>query len=438
MIGPSARLARVACVFGLLCIPAARARAQEQRPADPAREARLAWFRDAKFGLFIHWGLYAIPAGQWKGQPIRGIGEWIMLRARIPVAEYEQLASQFNPTRFDAEAWVSLAKRAGQKYLTITAKHHDGFCMYDSAYTTYDIVDATPFARDPIMELAEACQRHDIKLCFYYSQTQDWHHPDGHGNDWDFDPAKKDFVGYVRDYVKPQVRELLTRYGPIGLIWFDTPLIISRELSQELVDLVHEIQPACLVNGRIGNDIGDYAETRDNLVPEDLVDADWENPATINDTWGFKSHDHNWKSTETLIQKLVDVVSKNGNYLLNVGPTAEGVIPAPSVERLEAMGRWLELNGEGVYGTGAGPIQGLGWARTTAKPETVYLHVFDWPAGGTLRLPALGQVVTSARLLADPSAGFLAVSEEAGGLTIQGPASAPDPADSVVVVTLRQ
>jgi alpha-L-fucosidase len=408
-----------------------------QRPGATS-DPRLNWFREARFGMFIHWGLYAIPAGRWKGQAIPGIGEWIQLRARIPNAEYEQLAKQFNPTRFDAEAWVSLAKRAGQRYLTITAKHHDGFCMYDSKVTEYDIVDATPFGRDPMKELAAACQRHGIMLCFYYSQTQDWHHPDGHANDWDFDPAKKDFEGYVREYVKPQVRELLTQYGPIGLIWFDTPLIISRELSQELVDLVHEIQPACLVNGRIGNDIGDYAETRDNIVPEDLVQADWENPATINDTWGFKSDDHNWKSTETLIQKLVDIVSKNGNYLLNVGPTADGVIPQPSVERLEAMGRWLEVNGESVYGTGAGPLQGLGWARTTAKPGTVYLHVFEWPASGTLRVPALPRQVTSARLLANPAAGPLTVTEGADGLTIQGPASAPDAADSVAVLTLAR
>jgi alpha-L-fucosidase len=410
---------------------------QAQRPGATS-DPRLDWWREARFGMFIHWGLYAIPAGRWMGQAIPGIGEWIQLRARIPNAEYAPLAKQFNPTKFDAEAWVSLAKRAGQKYLTITAKHHDGFCMYDSAFTDYDIVDATPFRRDPMKELAEACQRHGIKLCFYYSQTQDWHHPGGHGNDWDFDLATKDFEGYVREYVKPQVRELLTKYGPIGLIWFDTPLIISRELSQQLVDLVHEIQPACLVNGRIGNDLGDYAETRDNAVPDDLVEADWENPATINDTWGFKSDDHNWKSTETLIRKLVDVVSKNGNYLLNVGPTAEGVIPHPSVERLEAMGRWLEVNGESVHGTKAGPLQRLAWGRTTMKPGAVYLHVFDWPAGGTVRMPGLPRKVASARLLTDPSAGPLAVSGSAGDLTIQGPDTAPDPADSVVVLMLAE
>jgi alpha-L-fucosidase len=408
---------------------------QEQRP-DARSDPRLSWWREARFGMFIHWGLYAIPAGIWKGQAIPGIGEWIQLRARIPIAEYEPLAEQFNPTKFDADAWVSLAKRAGQKYLTITSKHHDGFCMFDSAYTDYTIVKATPFKRDPIEELAAACQRHGVRLCFYYSQTQDWHHPGGHGNDWDFDPEQKDFAGYLEEYVKPQVRELLTNYGPIGMIWFDTPLIITREQSQELVALVRQIQPDTLINGRIGNGLGDYAQTRDNVIVGDLPDADWESPATINDTWGFKRDDHNWKSTTVLIQKLVDCASKDGNYLLNVGPTAEGVIPQPSVDRLEEMGHWLDLNGESVYGTRAGPIQDLEWCRSTVKPDTVYLHVLDWPAGGEIRVPGLARNVVGARLLADPSAGTLAVTAAGDGLRISGPASPPDPHDSVVALTL--
>ena len=350
----------------------------EQRP-DARHAPRLEWFRAGRFGMFIHWGLYAIPAGEWQGQQIPGIGEWLMLRARVPVVEYERLASQFNPVKFDAEAWASLAAEAGAKYVVITAKHHDGFCMFKSDFTSYNIVDATPFGRDPMPELAEACRRHGLRFCFYYSQTQDWHHPDGDGNDWDYDESAKDFDGYVENYVKPQVRELLTKYGPIGLIWFDTPKRMTPEQSRGLVELVHELQPECLVNGRIGNGLGDYAESRDNVIPGGALQVDWEVPATINDTWGFKANDHNWKSPADLVRNLVDVVSKGGNYLLNVGPTAEGVIPQPSVERLQAVGRWLDTNGEAIYVTRPGPLQGRPDLRTTARGSTVYLHAFNWP-----------------------------------------------------------
>jgi alpha-L-fucosidase len=410
-----------------------------QQRAEARTDPRLDWWRDARFGLFIHWGLYAIPAGEWKGERIPGIGEWIMFRARIPVREYEQLARQFNPVKFDAKEWVGLAKRAGQKYLTITAKHHDGFALYDSKVSDYDIVDATPFGRDPIKELAEECRRQGIRLCFYYSQTQDWHHKWGDGNDWDYAvPTDEQFDRYVREYAAAQVRELLTQYGPIGMIWFDTPKRMTTDQSRFLANLVHELQPECLVNGRIGNDVGDYAETRDNVIPDEMVEMDWEVPATINHTWGFKHYDEDWKSEEDLIRKLVDIVSKNGNYLLNVGPTAEGVIPQPSVERLEAMGRWLERNGESVYGTKAGPLQGLGWARTTASrrdPSTVYLHVFDWPTGGQLRVPPLGRRIGAASLVAGGDA-LNVESVATGESLISAPAQAPDPIDTVVKLTL--
>lgn len=367
----------------------------------------MTWWREARFGMFIHWGIYAVAAGRWKGEFIPSLGEWIMYNAKIPVEEYEQLAKQFNPVRFDAEEWVSLAERAGMRYLVITAKHHDGFAMFDSPSSDYDIVDATPYGRDIMADLAEACRRHGIRLCFYYSQAQDWHHPGGEGH-WDRADnwhsktvSEEDFAAYLEEKAKPQVRELLTQYGPIGLIWFDTPVAINPEQSQELADLVHELQPECLVNGRVGNEKGDYSSLGDNQIPRGPVEGDWETPATINDTWGFKVDDENWKSTETLLRLLVDLASKGVNYLLNVGPTAEGVIPPESVQRLEEIGAWMDVNSDAIYATQPNPWPWeFEWGRVTVKDGKLFLHMYEWP--GRVSIAGLRNRVRRATLLAAP------------------------------------
>ena len=408
---------------------------------DEQREKRLQWWREARFGMFIHWGLYAVPSGEWKGQPVRGLGEWIMNRAKIPVREYEQLARQFNPVKFNADEWVAIAKTAGMKYITITSKHHDGFAMFGSKVSPYNIVDATPFHRDPLKELAAACQRAGLKLCFYYSQTQDWHEPDAAGNDWDFpDESKKNFQRYYDEKVIPQVRELLSNYGPIGLIWFDTPRNITAAQSQQLADLVHKLQPNCLVSGRVGHGLGDYDSAGDNQISVGKVKRDWETPVTLNDTWGFKKDDHNWKSSSVLIRQLAQVASRGGNYLLNVGPTPEGVIPQPSVERLAEVGRWMKVNAESIYATTASPFPyELPWGVMTAKPGKLYLHVFQWPSSEFV-LYGIESKVQRAYLLADASRKPLSIQQKhdaASGLDelrIRVPSQAPDASDSVIAL----
>jgi alpha-L-fucosidase len=372
----------------------------------PAGRDELAWWREARFGLFIHWGLYALPAGVWRGKRVPYIGEWLMFREKIPVATYAKLAARFHPRHWDAAAVVRLARQAGMGYLVVTAKHHDGFAMYDSTVNPYTVVTATPWHHDPLADLARECRRQGVRLCFYYSQDLDWHHPDGAWNDWDYPKEKKDPARYLREKVLPQLTELLTRYGPVGMIWFDTPLTLSRDQSAAIRRHVKRLQPHCLVSGRIGHGLGDYSLPRDNFLPPGRLAGDWEVCATLNHTWGFKRHDHAWKSAANLITTLVDLTSKGANYLLNIGPDADGRVPAPSVQRLRAIGAWLRVNGAAIHGAAPSPFRyDFPWGRITTRGRTLYFHFFAPPPRHFL-LHGLRTRVTGVATLAAPRKNF--------------------------------
>lgn len=339
------------------------------------RDTKQQWFKDAKYGLFIHWGLYALLAGEHNGRRTHNIAEWIMNDLDIPPEEYEKLAKEWNPVHFDADTYVRRAKAWGMKYLTFTSKHHDGFALYHSKCSPYNVVDATPFGRDIVGELAEACRKYGLKLCLYYSQAQDWHHPDGYRAN--HDNSGKNFRRYLDEKCLPQLREILTGYGEIGMIWFDTPMAMTKEESMECCDLVKSIQPDCIVSGRIGNDIGQYMTTGDNDIPAAPFYGDWEVPATLNDTWGYSRFDENWKSPERIIKLLLKINSRGGNYLLNIGPRADGTVPQPSLDILDKVGEYLRKNGESIYETRAVDqyVYDREDAVFTARPYRLYLHL---------------------------------------------------------------
>lgn len=413
-------------------------------------DARMDWFRKAKFGMFIHWGLYAVPAGEWQGKQDHGCVEWIMSNLKIPYSEYQKFRDRFNPVKFDAKRWVQIAKDAGVKYIVITSKHHEGFAMYDTKLTDWSIM-STPWKHDPMKDLAEECRKAGIKFCFYHS-ILDWHHPlYAPRPEWnDLAKGEPDFDRYV-DYMKGQLKELLTNYGPIGILWFDGEWdnTWTQERGKDLYAYVRSLQPNIIINNRVGKNrqglkglsegddlLGDYGTPEQEIPPTGLPGVDWESCMTMNNTWGYSKLDENWKSTATLIQMLIDIASKGGNFLLNVGPTAEGVIPEPSVERLAEVGKWMKVNGEAIYETSANPFpQTPAWGRVTEKPGKLYLHVFDWPKDRKLVAPPLaGKKAMSAYLLADPNRAALPVKESADGIEIQVPAEAPDAIASVVVL----
>ena len=415
------------------------------------RDARMAWWREARFGMFIHWGVYSVPAGVWHGKPVSGGGEWIMHNGNISTADYKALAGQFNPAKFDADAWVALAKAAGMKYIVFTAKHHDGFAMYHSESDPFNVVDATPFKRDPLKELAAACQKQGIKLGFYYSQVQDWtakRAAAGH-----LDKAQY-FESYLKTKAVPQLKELLNNYGTFpAVIWFDTggdEKDMTPDCAAQIVQVLNQ-HPNLIWNNRLGGDyLGDTETPEQKIPPEGFPGKDWETCMTINDTWGYKSGDTDFKPTQLLLDNLIDIASTGGNYLLNVGPDATGVIPKPEADRLRAIGHWLDVNGEAIYGTSPSTFNHVGGAmekdkqgksawvptwdwRSTTKPGKIYIHLLTWP-GTSFQLADVKGTVTKAYLLADPKHAALPIVQKGSDLTVTLPAQAPDPLASVLAL----
>jgi alpha-L-fucosidase len=432
-----------------------------------SKDERMKWWREARFGMFIHWGVYAQFAGVYNGhEQLRGGAEWIMNRSKIPVAEYQAMAKQFNPVKFDADAWVKTAKEAGMKYIVITAKHHDGFAMFKSNASKWNIADATPYGKDVLKPLAAACKKYGVKLGFYYSQAQDWNNPGGaasrkvasegwlnpdsakvdaytkeHNGHWDPAQETTSFADYIDRVAVPQVKELMTNYGDIAVLWWDTPTNMTDDAALKLQEQL-KYQPNIITNDRLKrpNFPGD-TKTPEQKIPSlaELDGKDWETCMTMNGTWGFRTSDNKWKTPETLIHNLCDIASKGGNYLLNVGPKPDGTFPEQSVKALKEIGDWMKVNKEAIYATKASPLEALPWGRCTKKETkdatTLYLSVFNWPADGKLFIPGIKNKAMSAQLLAGKK--VCKTENMNDGIMITLPANAPDPVASVVKLQVK-
>ncbi len=436
-------------------------------------------FNEAKFGMFIHWGAYALPAGIWNDKKIPGLGEWVMFHAQIPRDEYKKMCSRFNPVKFNAEEWVKAAKMAGMKYITAMPKHHDGFAMYDSKVTDYDIMDLTKFGRDPMEELYKACKKYGIRFSVYYSHATDWMdggdagvadymktHP-GEKRTWPantWDPAPVSFTEYLENKSKPQITEILKKFPGMQEIWYDVPQKMTRQQSFDFYKLAYELQPSCLINSRVGNGFGDFWIPGDNKIPsgQEAKGLFWETPGTLNNTWGFKSYDTDWKSVGELLYWITEITSKGGNYLLNVGPTAEGLFPEESMKQLKAIGEWMSVNGESVYGTtkwkvshegptvidmkGTGEREKQGF-RTSFTPEDfwfsakeglVFVTSLKWPETGQVVIKSVAQL-TGEKI---KSVSMLGCSDKViwkngnEGLSVSLPSKRPNPNGYVLKIQL--
>ncbi|MEE4115140.1 MAG: alpha-L-fucosidase [Marinilabiliaceae bacterium] len=417
-----------------------------------SEEDNMEWWREARFGMFIHWGLYAIPAGEWEGNTNHA--EWIRTTAQVPLERYNEFVNEFNPVEFNADAWVKMAKDAGMKYIVITSKHHDGFCLFDSEYTDFDVM-STPFKRDILKELSDACEKEGIKMCWYHS-IMDWHHPDYlPRRNWEKNRSSEgaEYDRYI-EYMKNQLGELTSGYGDIGVLWFDGEWesTWTHEMGVDLYDYVKGLQEGIIVNNRVdkgrqgmagmtkeGEYRGDFGTPEQEIPETGLQGVDWETCMTMNNHWGYNKFDSNWKSVEDLIHKLVDIASKGGNFLLNVGPKADGTFPQESIDRLRAIGDWMNKYSESIYGSSASPFSGLEWGRCTSKKTggntRLYLHVFDAPESNVLLLPGMQNKVKDCFLL--DSGEKLNYKRVGADIEVELPASLPDPYSSVIVLDIQ-
>jgi alpha-L-fucosidase len=412
-----------------------------RKPAHAIVEtSRTAWWEKARFGMFIHWGVYTIPSGVYDGKDYPGLGEWLMHDAHIPVATYKDYAKKFNPTEYNPEAWVQMAKAAGMKYIVITTKHHDGFALFDSKASDWNVVKATPYGKDLIKPLAEACRKQGMKLGFYYSQANDWGNKGGAAARGHWDEAQKgSFDDYIDRVAIPQVKEILTKYGDVAELWWDVPTDMTKERAAKFLPLL-ALQPNIITNDRLGGEVKGDLFTPEQYIPATGISGLWETCMTMNDTWGFKKKDHNWKAGKMLIRNLIETASKGGNYLLNVGPEPSGKFPQPIIDRLQEIGNWMKVNSESIYGTTASPFRVLPFGRATEKAETngnttLYLHVYNWPADGRLVIPGLDNEVLSAKLLANGKT--LTSTKENNQVVVNVPASALDENATVIKMLIK-
>jgi len=408
------------------------------------QEERMQWWRDAKFGMFIHWGLYSVLGGEYKGADYGkecggASAEWVMNRGKIPRLEYAKLAEQFNPTQFDAKSWVSMAKTAGMKYMVITSKHHDGFCLFDTKYTDYNVMDSTPFKRDIIKELADECARQGIRFGVYYSQYQDWYHRK-HGSLKSDKPAmtESEYLTMVQNHLT----ELLTGYGDIALLWFDTGGSNVEEANRQGA-MVRKLQPKTVICSRLYQRsvpeekqiYADFESLADRTVATKRMDRDTETCMTMRHNWGYDRDDNNWKTAKDLIEQLVLSTSRGVNFLLNVGPTPEGTLCPEEIDRLKTIGAWIKIHGESIYGTDYAPLDfDFPWGCMTQKDNKLYLHVLKWDANG-ITFNGIKGTPIKAYLMAAPD-DALPIEQHAGQgtTTVKGPSEAPDVNDSVIVM----